>query len=305
MRRVRYESTGGPLLLEEAPVPQVGPGELLVRCEAVGVTLPVVRKVTEAAEPIPLGGEIAGEVTAVGDGVTRFRVGDRVTGLCFGHGYADFAVLHEAMASPVPGTARSVDAVALVRSGLVALGALAAARPERGESALVTAAASGVGHLALQLARVRGASRVVGAVSDAGKAQFVRSLGADEVVTYGTPQWGEPVDYVLDAVGGDLLTPAIAALAPGGRLVAYSSGGGTVQAYDLLVGAKSVIGFQMARIARGRPRLYEQWRQELWRLFTEGAIRPVVHAEFALEDAAKAHAAIESRSNLGKVVLRP
>ncbi|MCW7944136.1 NADPH:quinone reductase [Streptomyces hygroscopicus] len=305
MRRVRYESTGGPLFLEEVPVPAAGPGELLVRCEAVGLTLPVVRKVAEAAEPVPLGGEVAGEVLAVGDGVTRFRVGDRVTGLCFGHGYADFVLLHEAMASPVPGGASAVDAVALVRSGLVALGALEAARPEPGESVLVTAAASGVGHLALQLARIRGASRVVGAVSGSGKAEFVRSLGADEVITYDAPQWGEPVDYALDAVGGDLLTPAIAALAPGGRLVAYSSGGGTIRAYDLLVGAKSVIGFQMARIARGKPELYERWRQELWRLYAQGALKPFVHAEFALEDAAKAHTEIESRRNLGKVVVRP
>ncbi|MDH6213228.1 quinone oxidoreductase family protein [Streptomyces pseudovenezuelae] len=304
MRRVRYESTGGPLFLEDTPVPEPGPGELLVRCEAIGVTLPVVRKVTETAEPIPLGGEIAGEVVAVGAAVTRFGAGDRVTGLCFGHGYADFALLHEAMASPVPETASAVDAVALVRSGLVALGALAAAHPEPGESALVTAAASGVDHLAVQLARIRGASRVVAAVSDPGKAPFVRSLGADEVIAYADESWGEPVDYALDAVGGDLLTPAIGALAPGGRLVAYSSGGGTIQAYDLLVGAKSVIGFQMARIARGRPELYERWRQELWALFAEGALRPAVHGEFALEDAAKAHAVIESRGNLGKVVLR-
>lgn len=251
MRRVRYESTGGPLFLEEAPVPAPGPGELLVRAEAIGVTLPVVRKVTEAAEPIPLGGEIAGEVVAVGHGVTRFRAGERVTGLCFGHGYADFAVLHEAMASPVPDTASAVEAVALVRSGLVALGALDAARPEPGEAALITAAASGVGRLAVQLAKVRGAGRVAGAVSDPAKADFVRALGADEVITYDREVWGDPVDYVLDAVGGELLTPAIAALVPGGRLVAYSSGGGTIQAYDLLVGAKSVIGFQMARIARG------------------------------------------------------
>ncbi|MER5979923.1 zinc-binding dehydrogenase [Streptomyces sp. NPDC001857] len=305
MRRIRYESTGGPLFLEEAPVPEAGPGELLVRCEAIGVTLPVVRKVTEAAEPIPLGGEIAGEVVAAGAGVTRFRRGDRVTGLCFGHGYADFAVLHESMASSVPATASAVDAVALVRSGLVALGALQAARPEPGESALITAAASGVGHLALQLARLRGASRVVGAVSSVGKAEFVRSLGADEVVTYDAHEWGEPVDYALDAVGGGLLSPAIAALSPGGRLVAYSSGGGSVQAYDLLVGAKSVVGFQMALIARGKPELYEKWRQELWRLFAEGALKPVVHAEFALADATEAHKTIETRSNLGKVVLSP
>ncbi|MFJ9241403.1 zinc-binding alcohol dehydrogenase family protein [Streptomyces sp. NPDC101776] len=311
MRRVRYESTGGPLFLEETPVPAPGPGELLVRTEAIGVTLPVVRKVTEAAEPIPLGGEIAGEVAAVGQGVTRFRVGERVTGLCFGHGYADFAVLHEAMASSVPDAASAVDAVALVRSGLVALGALDAARPEPGEAALITAAASGVGHLAVQLAKTRGAGRVVGAVSDPAKTDFVRALGADEVIAYGSPgcphrpDWGDPVDYVLDAVGGELLTPAVAALVPGGRLVAYSSGGGTIQAYDLLVGAKSVIGFQMARIARGQPELYERWRRELWRLFAEGTLKPAVHGEFGLADAAKAHEVIESRSNLGKVVLRP
>ncbi|MGW1287448.1 quinone oxidoreductase family protein [Streptomyces sp. NPDC002586] len=305
MRRVRYESTGGPLFVEEAPVPAPGPGELLVRCAAVGVTLPVVRKVTEAAEPVALGGEVAGEVVAAGAGVTRFRPGDRVTGLCFGHGYADFALLHETMTSPIPDGADAVDAVALVRSGLVAYGALEAARPAPGEAVLVTAAASGVGHLAVQLARVRGAGRVVGAVSGPAKADFVRSLGADNCVRYTDGSWGDPVDCVLDAVGGDLLTPALAALAPHGRLVAYSSGGGTLQAHDLLVGAKSVIGFQMALIARGRPDLYEQWRQELWRLFAEGVLKPAVHAEFALEDAAKAHEAIESRTNLGKVVLRP
>ncbi|MGW1051847.1 quinone oxidoreductase family protein [Streptomyces sp. NPDC002521] len=305
MRRVRYESTGGPLFVEEAPVPAPGPGELLVRCAAVGVTLPVVRKVTEAAEPVALGGEVAGEVVAAGAGVTRFRPGDRVTGLCFGHGYADFALLHETMTSPIPDGADAVDAVALVRSGLVAYGALEAARPAPGEAVLVTAAASGVGHLAVQLARVRGAGRVVGAVSGPAKADFVRSLGADDCARYTDGSWGDPVDCVLDAVGGDLLTPALAALAPHGRLVAYSSGGGTLQAHDLLVGAKSVIGFQMALIARGRPDLYEQWRQELWRLFAEGVLKPAVHAEFALEDAAKAHEAIESRTNLGKVVLRP
>ncbi|NEC91544.1 zinc-binding dehydrogenase [Streptomyces sp. SID12501] len=319
MRRVRYGHTGGPLFLEEALVPEPGPGELLVRCEAIGVTLPVVRKVTEAAEPVPLGGEIAGKVTTSGAGVTGFRPGDRVTGLCFGHGYADFAVLQEGMDSPVPDGASAVDAVALVRSGLVALGALSAARPTPGETALITGAASGVGQLAVQLARTRGASRVVGAVSDPAKADFVRGLGADEVVPYdrlgrpghGRPAEGSPeggfasVDYVLDAVGGASLTPAPAALAPGGRLVAYSSGGGTIDAYDLLVGGTTVTGFQLRRIAREQPELYERWRRELWRLFTEGAVRPVVHGEFALADAAGAHRVIESRTNLGKVVLIP
>ncbi|MEV5348736.1 quinone oxidoreductase family protein [Streptomyces achromogenes] len=305
MRRVRYESPGGPLFLEEVPVPEPGPGELLVRCAAVGLTLPMVRKVAEAAEPVPLGGEVAGEVVAAGPGVSRFRTGDRVTGLCFGHGYADFAVVREAMAAPVPEGAGFVTAIALVRSGLVAYGALEAARLAPGESVLVTAAASGVGHLAVQLARARGAGRVVGAVSSAAKADFVRSLGVDDCVRYDDDGWGEPVDCVLDAVGGELLTPALAALAPHGRLVAYSSGGGTIQAYDLLVGAKSVTGFQMALIAREQPELYERWRRELWRLHAEGSLKPAVHGEFALEEAEAAHRVITTRANLGKVVLCP
>ncbi|MEU3412467.1 zinc-binding dehydrogenase [Streptomyces sp. NPDC006658] len=305
MRRVRYESAGGPLVLQEAPVPEPGPGELLVRCAAVGVTLPMVRKVAEAAGPVPLGGEVAGEVVATGPGTTRFRAGDRVTGLCFGHGYADFAVVHETMASPVPDDAGFVTAVALVRGGLVAYGALEAARFSPGESVLVTAAASGVGHLAVQLARARGAARVVGAVSGAGKAGFVRSLGADDCVRYDDDGWGEPVDCVLDAVGGELLGPALAALAPHGRLVAYSSGGGTIRAYDLLVGAKSVTGFQMALLARERPKVYERWRRELWRLHAEGVLRPAVHAEFGLEEVEAAHRVITGRANLGKVVLCP
>ncbi|MFD8863613.1 zinc-binding alcohol dehydrogenase family protein [Streptomyces sp. NPDC059590] len=307
MRRIRYENIGGPetLFQEEVPVPDPGAGELLVRTEAIGVTLPVVRKVREGTQPIPLGGELAGEVVRVGQGVSGYAPGDRVTGLCFGYGYAEYALLHTAMASPVPAGATAKDAVALVRSGVVALGALEAARPEKGESVLVTAAASGVGHLALQLARLRGASRVVAAVSDPAKADFVRSVGADAVVTYEQDGWGEPVDIVLDAVGGQLLTPAVKALAPGGRLVAYSSGGGTIEAYDLLAGGKSAIGFQVAIVARTRPERYAGWIEELWRLFGEGALRPTVHAEFALADAARAHATIEGRANRGKVVLVP
>jgi NADPH:quinone reductase-like Zn-dependent oxidoreductase len=307
MRRVRYEHSGGPevLTLEEVPVPDPGPGQLLVRVEAIGVTLPVVRKVRESAEPIPLGGEIAGKVVALGESVAGHQIGDRVTGLCCGHGYADYAVLDTAMATSIPGTATAFDAIALVRSGLVAFGALDAARAEPGESALITAAAGGVGHLAVQLARAIGAAHVVGAVSDVAKVDFVRSLGADEVVTYDEPSWGEPADYALDGVGGDLLAPAVAALAPGGRLVAYSSGGGAVSAYDLLVGSKSVIGFQIARIAREQPCRYESWRRRLWELFGTGVIRPVAHPPFPLEDVAAAHKLIEERGNIGKVMLVP
>ncbi|MEV6791603.1 zinc-binding dehydrogenase [Streptomyces sp. NPDC051320] len=305
MRRVRYQVNGGPevLFTEDVPAPEPGPGELLVRSEAVGVTLPVVRKVREGAGPGPLSGEVAGTVAAVGEGVTGFAVGDRVTGLCFSHAYAELAVLHSGMASPVPDRATAVDAVALVRSGLVARGAYEAGRPGSGDAVLVTAAAGAVGTLALQYAKACGASRVVAAVGSADKADLVRALGADEVVLYDDESWGDPVDIVLDGVGGELLGPAVRALAPGGRLVAFSSGGGTIDAYELLVRSASAIGFQVAAIARGRPELYGRWRDELWELHRSGTLVTRVHAEIPLAEAARAHEIIESRRNLGKVVL--
>ncbi|KAB1990221.1 quinone oxidoreductase family protein [Streptomyces triticiradicis] len=307
MRRVRHEVGGSPevLITEEVPAPEPGPRELLIRAEAIGVTLPTVRKVREGTEPVSLGGEVAGTVTAVGDEVTRFTVGDRVTGLCFSHAYAELALVHEAMASTVPERATSSEAVALVRSGLVARGAYEAGRPGPGDAVLVTAAAGAVGTLALQYAKAGGASRVVAAVSSADKADFVRALGADEVVLYGDESWGDPVDIVLDGVGGELLGPAVRALAPGGRLVAFSSGGGTVDAYELLVRSASAIGFQMAAVARTEPEVYARWLDELWELHRNGTLRPRTSARIPLAEAPRAHEIIESRRNLGKVVLVP
>ncbi|MEV6577796.1 zinc-binding dehydrogenase [Streptomyces sp. NPDC051582] len=308
MLRIRHEVNGGPevLFAEDVAVPVPGPGELLVAVEAVGVTLPVVRKVREGAGPVPLGGEVAGTVTALGAGVHGFALGARVTGLCFGHAYAEYALLAAPFAAAVPDGASSVDAVALVRSGLVARGAWEAGRIRPGESVLVTAAASGVGSLALQVARAGGAGRLVAAVSSPDKAGFVRSLGADEVVLYGDPAaWGEPYDVVLDGVGGELLGPAVRALATGGRLVAYGSGGGSVEAYELLVRGASMIGFQIRAVAQGRPEEYERWRRELWKAYAQGSLRPAVHGEIPLAEAARAHALIEERRNLGKVVMIP
>lgn len=312
MRRVRYERNGGPevLFVEQVPAPTPGPGELLVRTEAIGVTLPVVRKVREGAEPATLGGEVAGTVVAVGAGAGHgaagaFAVGDRVTGLCFADAYADMAILHPSMASHIPDEAGAVDAVALVRNGLVARGAYEAGSPKAGDDVLITAAASAVGTCAVQYAKACGASRVVAAVGSKDKAAFVRGLGADEVVLYGDESWGAPVDVVLDGVGGELLGPAVRALKPGGRLVAFSSGGGVIDAYELLARSASAIGFQMAAIARGKPELYARWRTQLWELNRSGALRPHVHAVLPLAEAARAHAIIESRANLGKVVLAP
>ncbi|RJQ79451.1 NADP-dependent oxidoreductase [Pseudonocardiaceae bacterium YIM PH 21723] len=306
MRRVRYTVNGGPevLFLEDVPEPEPGPGELLVRAEAIGVTLPTVRKVREGSAPSSLGGEIAGTVAALGQGVSGFQVGDRVIGLAFADAYAESAVLRQDMATRIPGEASAADAVALWRSGLVARGVHEAGRVLPGESVLITAAASAVGTLAIQYAKAGGAVRIVAAVSTLDKAAPLRELGADEVVVYGD-EWGDPVDVVLDGVGGDLLHQAVRALKPRGRLVVFSSGGGMVDAYELLARGASAIGFQMAAIAFGEPETYARWRDEQWELYRSGALRPLIHARLPLAEAAKAHEIIESRGNVGKVVLEP
>ncbi|MFC9969035.1 zinc-binding alcohol dehydrogenase family protein [Nocardia ignorata] len=303
MRRVQYERSSGPGVLEvvAAEVPVPGAGELLVRVEAIGVTLSAIRRISEAQ---PLRAEVAGEVVAVGDGVDGYSAGYRVVGVCDADAYAEYVLLSVDQASAIPDGASAVDAVALMRSGLVALGALDTVAPREGETALVTAAAGGVGHLAVQLARVRGASWVVAAVSDESKAGFVRELGADEVYTYDQLHCGKQADYALDGVGGSDLGNTLTGLADGGRAVTYGSSG-AIDTEDLLASGKTLTGFRIGRLAQRDPARYEDLRQEVWQHYASGLLRPVVHAEFALDDAAAAHAVIEQRTNLGKVVLVP
>ncbi|MGW2008209.1 quinone oxidoreductase family protein [Streptomyces nigrescens] len=314
MRRVRFHSYGGPDVLrveETAEEPVPGPGELLVRTEAIGVTLPCVRRVrgdgNGGGDPLPSmpGGEVAGTVVALGPDVTGFAPGDRVTSLTFTGSYTELALAPAFLASQIPDGASAVEAVALVRSGHVALAALSTAAPRGAESVLITGAAGATGHLAVQLAKLQGVPRVVAAVSSAAKAEFLRELGADEVVTYDQESWGAPADIVLDGVGGELLPRALAALAPGGRLIFFNSGGGTVPAYELLAGDKTITGLTMRRFSTVQRELYEEHRAQLWELAGSGRLRAAVHAELPLDEAAKAHEIIEARANLGKVVLRP
>ncbi|GFE20978.1 quinone oxidoreductase family protein [Streptomyces nigrescens] len=314
MRRVRFHSYGGPDVLrveETAEEPVPGPGELLVRTEAIGVTLPCVRRVrgdgNGGGDPLPSmpGGEIAGTVVALGPDVTGFAPGDRVTSLTFTGSYTELALAPAFLASQIPDGASAVEAVALVRSGHVALAALSTAAPRGAESVLITGAAGATGHLAVQLAKLQGVPRVVAVVSSAAKAEFLRGLGADEVVTYDQESWGAPADIVLDGVGGELLPRALAALAPGGRLIFFNSGGGTVPAYELLAGDKTITGLTMRRFSTVQRELYEEHRAQLWELAGSGRLRAAVHAELPLDEAAKAHEIIEARANLGKVVLRP
>jgi NADPH:quinone reductase-like Zn-dependent oxidoreductase len=144
---------------------------------------------------------------------------------------------------------------------------------------------------------------VVAAVGSADKAGFVRQCGADEVVTYSQPSWGDPVDLVLDGVGGELVQRGVDALTPFGRLVAFSAGGGTVEAGSLLGGLKSVIGFSIGLVSRTRPDLVTQRRTELWDLLAANRLNPK-YVDLPLEEITKAINLVATRSNFGRVVLR-
>ena len=308
MQRVIYRSHGGPEVLEpdQAARPEPAENELLIEVDAIGVSLPIVRLTRANGTELPHvpGGEVVGRIAAIGKNVTGWQLGQRAAGLAFTGAYAEFATVAAPFLAPVPDAIDDGAALSLVRGGQVALGALRAGMFQPGESVLITAAAGGVGHLAIQLANAFGASRVVAAVSNDSKAEFVKTLGAHEVIRYDQTA-GEPVDVVLDGVGGDAQNAALQQLAPYGRLVSFNAAGQPVDVNELRFHARSVIGFAMAHLASRRPETYARHRQELWDLCANNTLKPSIHATLPLHQAAEAHRIIESRANLGKIILKP
>lgn len=311
MRAVRIHRYGGPevLTLEDVPRPVPGPGELLVRAMAAAVN-PVdwkTRKGQGSARrwdgdrfPLILGWDVSGVVESLGAGVERFAPGDEVFGLVRfpepGSCYAEHVAVPADHVVAKPAALGHSHAAALPLVALTAWQALFdTARLGAGETVLVHAAAGGVGHVAVQLARWKGA-RVVGTAS-APNHDLVRSLGADEVVDYTTTRFEDVahgVDVVLDPVGGDVLERSLDVLRPGGRLVslvadpdAERAAGRGVEASRILVHPDAA---QLADVAA---------------LVEAGALLPVVGAELSLAEAAEAHRLGEQGHNRGKTVLLP
>lgn len=215
--------------------------------------------------------------------------------------YAEYALATAQLMTEIPEGVDAADALALVRGGVIALGLLRTARFVPGASVLVTGAASGVGHPAVQLAGALGAARVVAAVGDPGKAEFLCECGANEVLTYGDT-WTERVDIVLDGVGGELVQRGVETLAPQGRLIAFSAYGGSVDVDTLLGELETVTGFSMGLLARTATGLLDTWRAELWQLLAQGRIRPRLTV-FPLAEMAAAVELIETRRNLGRIAV--
>ncbi|PPJ07980.1 NADPH:quinone reductase [Nocardia nova] len=303
MRAIQFSPAADRLArsrLVEVERPEPGPGHVLVRTELTGVGVGLVRMLRADAAANP-GGEMVGTVVAVGPGVAESWIGTRVGGVVFGSLYAEYVCAATAMVTEIPADVPAADALAVVRGGLVAMGVVHAAKTVAGASVLITAAASGAGHLALQLARAAGASRVVAAVGSTGKFDFVRQCGADDVLTYDDP-WPRAVDIVLDGVGGDLVQRGVDSLGPHGTLVAYSAGGGAVDTSTLLGDLKTITGFSMGLLSRTEPELIEQYRARLWKLLDERVIRPRVEVRDWTELDAVVDR-IATRRNVGRMAI--
>ena len=322
MRAVVVEEPGGPQALRvvELPDPQPGPGEVVVRVAAAGVNRADVmqrlgRYPSPPGAPPNPGLEVSGWVEGVGAGVAGWSAGDEVCALLGGGGYAERVAVPAGQLLPVPAGVDLVDAAALPEVAATVWSnvfTLAGLRP--GELLLVHGGSSGIGTMAVQLARAVGA-RVAVTAGSAEKLARCAELGAQLGVNYREEDFVEAVrafepagaDVVLDVVGGPYLARNVDVLATGGRLVVIGTQGGARAELDLgqlLVKRASVHATTLrARPAAEKAAVVASVRDHVWPLVADGAVRPVVHERFALQDAARAHEVMEGSSHVGKLLL--
>jgi NADPH2:quinone reductase len=316
---------GGPDVLQvvERPVPRPGPGEVLIRVAAAGLngadlTQRRGKYALPPDAPDILGLEVSGEIVATGGNAEPWRVGDSVCALINGGGYAEYCLAPALQCLPIPAGLSPIDAAALpevamtVWSNVFELGAL---RP--GDLFLSHGGASGIGTMAIQLARRLGARVIVTAGSDE-KCRECIDLGAERAVNYRTEdfgkavtQWtdGKGVDVVLDLVGGDYIQRGLEALAPGGRLVMLAFKQESHVEIDCgLIRGKSVVltgSLLRPRSVQEKGRLAAAVRKAVWPLIECGDVKPIIDSTFPLQAAPDAHRRLESGLHVGKVLIVP
>jgi NADPH2:quinone reductase len=322
MRAIRVRRKGGPevLQLEELPTPRPGAGEALVRVEAAGVNYMDVYTRTGAyggEMPLTLGGEGAGVVEAVGEGVSDVRVGERVAWASVPGSYATHIVGRTEKLVPVPDGVSTRDAAAAMLQGMTAHYLARATFPlKRGDACLVHAAAGGVGLLLVQMAKRAGA-RVFGTVSTEEKARLAREAGLDEVVLYTREAFDEVVrartggralDVVYDSVGASTFDKSLLCLRPRGMMVLYGQSSGRVPPVDLQVlnarGSLFVTRPTLRDYTATRAELLERAGDVLGAV-ARGELKLRVDRTVPLDKAGDAHRALESRETSGKVLLVP
>jgi putative PIG3 family NAD(P)H quinone oxidoreductase len=326
MWAVTTTGAGGVEVLEwaEQPDPVPGPGEVLVRVAASAVNRADLLQRQGFYPPPPgasplLGLECSGVVVAVGEGVDRPAAGEQVCALLAGGGYAELVAVPAGQCMPLPVGVDLVTAAALpevactVWSNVVEVGRLGA-----GESFLVHGGGSGIGTMAIQIAKALGAAPVITTVGSTGKAQRCRELGADVTIDYRHQDFasaardatgGRGVDVVLDIIGAAYLAANIDVLAPGGRLVVIGLQQGATAELDLGVLMRkraSVAATTLrARPTQDKARICSAVAAQLWPLVEAGQVQPVVHARVPMRDAAQAHRLVEASEQVGKVLVVP
>jgi NADPH2:quinone reductase len=295
---------------------------VLVEVEAAGVNFSDIgrrRGLYLDATPLPFipGSEIVGRVRALGTGVTTLAVGDRVAGVTATRsgGYAEFCAIAAGLVTRIADDLDASTAVAVPNQGATALHVLETmARLQAGDIVAVTAAAGGVGGLAVQLARALGASKVVALASSAVKLAHARGVGADVAIDVTSTELrdelrdatrGRGFDVVLDSVGGEVASALFEALAPFGRLVSFGVASGApliVPSHAMMKRAVTVSGFHLDAIM-AVPARFAATLDRLYALVDSGKLVPHVGLEAPLAHAAEVHAAMESRATLGKLVL--
>jgi NADPH2:quinone reductase len=322
MHAIRIHETGGPEKLrdDEVPVPAPQVGELRFRVEAAGVNFidtyhrsglyPVVL-------PHILGQEAAGTVTAVGEGITGFKVGDHVATARAAGAYADEALAPAAQVVKVPAGVDSRVAAAVILQGMTAHYLAHDTFPlKTGDTALVHAGAGGVGLLLTQMAKKRGA-RVIATVGSEEKARLAREAGADAVCLYKREDFaaavraftaGRGVDVAYDSVGRDTFEGTLNSLRPRGMFVSFGNSSGPMPPFaPLVLSQKGSLFFTRPTLGHytlTRAEL-EARAGDLFRWIAAGELRVRISADFPLAAAAEAHRALEGRATTGKVLLLP
>ena len=323
MTAIAISKPGGPEVLvpEQRPVPRPSPGEVLLKVEAAGVNRPDVMQ-RRGLYPPPAGAsdipglEIAGTVVALGEGASRFKIGDRLCALVSGGGYAEYCTAPEATCLPIPTGLSAPEAAALpetvftVWSNVFERGGLKA-----GEWLLVHGGSSGIGTTAIQLAKAFGARVIVTAGSDE-KCDACLKLGADVAVNYNTKDFvpevksataGKGANVILDIIGGPYIQKNYEAAAVDGRIVQIAFQKGSKAEVDFMrVMLKRLT--HTGSTLRSRPlsekaALSAAVVEKVWPLVTAGTVRPVMDQGFPLKDAAAAHARMDSSAHIGKIVL--
>ncbi|GJE12356.1 NAD(P)H-quinone oxidoreductase [Methylobacterium longum] len=324
MRAVIAAGQGGPEVLRivERPRPEPGQGQVLVRVEAAGVNRPDVMQREGRYPPPPgasdvLGLELAGIVEARGPGAGRFRPGDRVMALVHSGAYAEWAVVDEAVALPVPDGLPAVEAGAIPETYFtVWSNVFERARLQAGESLLIHGGSSGIGTTAILLAKARGATVLVTAGSPEKCAACLR-LGADAAIDYRQEDFvaaakaatdGKGPDVILDMVGGPYIARNLDAVAVDGRIaqIAFQQGSRVTEIdfQPLLMKRLTLTGSTLrARPVALKARLAEALAEHVLPLLAAGRVRPPIDSVFPFDRVAEAHARMDAGQHIGKIVL--